>query len=109
MVWQEAMNLAESDYSVFALCKDYDFKDQIQRASISFPSNMAEGFDRQTNKEFIQFLYISKGSASEARTQLYLAKPLNLIENNNADKPLGMTRKISAMLFNIIQTKKEEF
>jgi len=109
LVWQEAMNLAESVYSAFALCKDYGFKDQIQRASVSIPSNIAEGFDRQTNKEFIQYLYISKGSASEVRTQLYLAKRLNLLDNNNADKQLEMTRKISAMLFNLIQTRKEKF
>ena len=109
MVWQEAMLLAENIYKSFSTCKDFGFKDQIQRASVSVPSNIAEGFDRQTNKEFIQFLYISKGSASEVRTQLYLAKRLNLLDNNNADKLLEMTRKISAMLFNLIQTRKEKF
>jgi four helix bundle protein len=109
LVWQEAMLLAENIYKSFSTCKDFGFKDQIQRASVLVPSNIAEGFDRQTNKEFIQFLYISKGSASEVRTHLYLAKRLNHVDNNNADELLDMTRKISAMLFNLIKTRKEKF
>ncbi|HNW51053.1 MAG TPA: four helix bundle protein [Prolixibacteraceae bacterium] len=109
MVWQEAMLLAENIYKSFSTCKDFGFKDQIQRASVSVPSNIAEGFDRQTNKEFIQFLYISKGSASEMRTQLYLAKRLKLVDDNNVDNLLEITRKISAMLFNLIQTRKDKF
>jgi four helix bundle protein len=109
LVWQEAMNLAESVYNEFATIKDYGLKDQIQRASVSVPSNIAEGYDRQSNKEFIQFLFISKGSNSEVRTQLYLAKRLKLIEDGKADKIIEQTRKISAMLFNLIQTRIKKF
>jgi len=109
LVWQEAMLLAENIYKSFSTCKDFGFKDQIQRASVSVPSNISEGFDRQTNKEFIQFLYVSKGSAAEIRTQLYLAIRLNLLDKENADTLLDNTRKISAMHFKLIQTRKEKF
>lgn len=108
-VWQDSMLLVEEVYKLLSSCKDYGFKDQIQRASVSVPSNIAEGYDRQTNKEFIQFLYISKGSLSEVRTQLYLAIRLNYIEENVAKSLIEITRKISAMLFKLIQIRKDKF
>lgn len=109
IVWQEAIQLAELIYLEFALCKDYSFRDQIQRASVSVPSNIAEGFDRQTNKEFIQFLFISKGSTSEVRTQLYLAIRLKLIPENKGNELIEISRKVSAMLFKLIKARKEKF
>jgi four helix bundle protein len=106
MVWQESMNLATSVYELFSSCKDFGFRDQIQRATVSVPSNIAEGFDRQTNKEFITFLYISKGSLAEVRTQLYLSIKLNYIEKEEGNLLLENTRKISSMLFKLIETRK---
>ena len=72
-VWKNAMQLVVVIYAEFKENKDYGFKDQIQRAAVSIPSNIAEGYERQTNKEFIQFLYIAKGSSAELQTQLYIA------------------------------------
>lgn len=109
VVWQEAMTLAENIYTKFSNCKDFGLKDQIQRASVSIPSNIAEGFDRQTNKEYIQYLYIAKGSVSEVRTQFYLAIRLKYINNTDAQLLIEETRKISAMLFKLIQTRKDKF
>ena len=57
-VWQNAIDLSLRIYSVFKENKDYGLRDQICRASVSIPSNIAEGYERQTNKEFIQFLFI---------------------------------------------------
>ncbi|PKP09566.1 MAG: four helix bundle protein [Bacteroidetes bacterium HGW-Bacteroidetes-4] len=108
-VWKESMDLKESVYKTFANCKDYSFKDQIQRASVSIPSNIAEGFDRQTNKEFIQFLFIARGSCSELRTQLMFANRLGFIEEKTSEPYIEITRKLSAMLFNLIKTRKERF
>jgi four helix bundle protein len=59
-IWKEGMRISVKIYEMLKNCKDYGLKDQMQRAAISIPSNIAEGFERQTNKEFIQFLYIAK-------------------------------------------------
>ena len=108
-VWNESMQLALEIYKVLDNCNDFSFRDQIRRAAISIPSNISEGFDRQTNKEFVQFLYIAKGSVAEVRTQLYLAEKLNYIDKSDADKLLDKTRKISAMLYKYIEVRKSKF
>lgn len=77
--WQKSKNLAVEIYKNFLTNKDYGFKDQIQRAGISVSNNIAEGFERKSNKEFSQFLYIAKGSCGEVRSMLHVAKELNYI------------------------------
>jgi four helix bundle protein len=82
MVWQKARKILKELYSVSKMCgsaRDYALQDQLRRSSISILSNIAEGFERGSNKEFIQFLFIAKGSAGEARTQLYIALDLGYI------------------------------
>ncbi len=71
--FNKARELTKSIYKEFKDCKDYGFKDQITRASVSVLSNIAEGFERGTKNEFLNFLYIAKGSAGEVRAQLYVA------------------------------------
>jgi four helix bundle protein len=73
IAWQLAKELTISIYSLFENSNDYGFKDQIQRASISIMNNIAEGFERKTNNEFKQFLYIAKGSCGEVRSMLIVA------------------------------------
>jgi four helix bundle protein len=63
--WQKARILTISIYHTFSNTKDFGFKDQIQRAVLSIMNNIAEGYERKTNSEFKQFLYISKGSCGE--------------------------------------------
>ena len=65
IAWQKGQDLAVSIYKAFEESRDYGFKDQIQRASVSVSNNIAEGFDRGSQKEFIRFLYISISSCSE--------------------------------------------
>ena len=75
-VWQTARQIVSSVYrlsSVDGFSKDYALRDQIRRAAISIPSNISEGFARRSNREFVQFLFIAKGSAAEVENQLYLA------------------------------------
>ena len=80
--WQNARELVKDVYAMTGsgdFSKDYGLKDQIQRASISICSNIAEGFERRGNKEFINFLWIAKGSAAEVCSQLYNARDLGYI------------------------------
>lgn len=72
-VWQESFNLAVSIHRAFKTCRDYGLKDQISRAAVSIPSNIAEGEERETRKESVRFLYYAKGSCGELVTQLMLA------------------------------------
>lgn len=65
VIWQESRELVTIVYNVFEKSKDYSFKDQIQRASVSVMNNISEGFERGSNAEFIRFLFISKASAGE--------------------------------------------
>ena len=69
--WKEARLLVRDVYKQLAVCKDLGFKDQMQRAAISIMSNIAEGFDRASNREFVQFLVIARGSVSEVKSQAY--------------------------------------
>lgn len=80
--WKEARMLVTKIYQLFANVKDYSFRDQIQRTSISIMSNIAEGYDRGSNKEFIQFLVIARGSASEVKSLSYAALDIGYINEN---------------------------
>jgi len=80
--WKKARLLVELIYQETgkgAFAKDFGLRDQIRRAAVSIMSNIAEGFERNSDKEFRQFLYISKGSAGEVRSLLYVAMDLNYI------------------------------
>jgi four helix bundle protein len=105
-VWKNAMQLVVVIYAEFKENKDYGFKDQIQRAAVSIPSNIAEGYERQTNKEFIQYLYIAKGSSAELQTQLYIAQKLNYILKEKAVELIDKSKKISSMIYNLINYRK---
>ena len=82
MVWQKSKQLAVAVYKLTAdgkFCADYGLRDQIRRAAVSIPSNIAEGDERETNKESIRFLYIAKGSLAEVITQLEIAHEIGYI------------------------------
>ncbi len=109
IVWKESMRLAVDIYKRLKGNKDFGLRDQMQRASVSIPSNISEGFDRDSNKEYIHFLFIARGSCAELRTQLYLAKELEIIEKSQVEILIEKTKKISAMLYNLIKIRKERF
>ncbi len=108
-VWQESVQLSVNIYRSLRNCKDYGLRDQIQRAAVSIPSNISEGYERKSNKEYIQYLSIAKGSCGELRTQIYIAKEINLLTKNVADVFIETTQKISAMLYKLIQVRKDNF
>ena len=83
--------------------KDFDLVRQIRRASISISSNIAEGFERNTDKEFIYFLYVAKASAGEVRSQIYLAFDLEYIAKQEFDELLESVTEISKLLSGFIK------
>lgn len=102
--WQKSKELAIEVYALFKNEKDFSFRNQIERASVSVMNNIAEGFERQTNKEFKQFLYIAKGSCGEVRSMLILAKELNKIEGESYKRLSGLSLEISKLLSGLIKT-----
>ena len=86
-----------------AFKKDFDLVRQIRRASISISSNIAEGFERNTDKEFTYFLYVSKASAGEVRSQLYLALDLDYISKEEFDELYLNVSDISKLLSGFIK------
>jgi len=108
-IWKEGMRICLKIYEILKDCKDYGLKDQMQRASVSIPSNIAEGFERQTNKDFIHFLYIAKGSSGELRTQLYLAKELKYVSIDDFATLFSKLKLLSVMISNFIKTRKTNF
>ena len=108
-VWQEAKGLAVEIYKQTAkgkLSRDYGFKDQMQRASVSIASNIAEGYERNSNKDFVRFLFISKGSLSELRTQLEIANEIGYFGHDTFDILENRCNKIGAMLTKLIKSRK---
>ncbi|MDR7369634.1 four helix bundle protein [Flavobacterium aquidurense] len=83
--------------------KDFDFVRQIRRASLSISSNIAEGFERNTDKEFVYFLYVAKASAGEVRSQLYLAFDLEYIIKEEFEMLLDSVTEISKLLSGFIK------
>ncbi len=109
-IWIESRSFNEKLYKISnngLFDKDYDLKRQIRRASISVSSNIAEGFERNTDKEFIQFLYYAKGSAGEARSQLFLSLDLNYIKKDDFDKLYNQITGISKMISGMIKYLKK--
>ncbi len=109
-VWKRGCRLAVKIYEISnkgSFSKDFELRDQIRRASVAISSNIAEGFERESDKEFKRFLFIAKGSCGELRTQLYIAKALNYIENNEAETLLKECKEISSMLAGLANRLRE--
>ena len=88
------------------ISKDYGLKDQLQRAGLSISNNIAEGFERETKKELIRFLYISKGSAGECRNMFNFLKMLEYINEDNFYEHRNDVLEISKQLGNYIKYLK---
>lgn len=105
-VWQDARVFVRSIYELTSLPlfnKDYGLKDQIQRAAVSIMNNIAEGFERGSNKEFIKFLGYSKGSAGEVRSMLYVALDLKYISKKEFESVYNNSIEIIKQIANFIK------
>ena len=80
-VWKRSARVSADIYKTLANLKDFGFKDQITRSGLSIPSNIAEGSERETDKERANFLNYAKGSAGELRTQIYIGMDIGYIDS----------------------------
>lgn len=91
-------------YKEFNTSKDFSFRDQICKASVSITNNIAEGYERRSNKEFRQFLFIAKGSCGEVRSMIHLAHALKYISDQKHQKLSSDAVEISRILAGFIKT-----
>lgn len=101
LVWQKAVDLTIEIYTVMAYVNDFGFKNQIQRASMSISNNLAEGFERGSDRDFKRFLYIAQGSCSEVKSMLYVANRLNYLKSETYKKLNYQVSEIGKMLFGL--------
>ena len=106
-VWQRGCRLAVNIFETFSTCRNSSVQNQVQRSALSIPSNVAEGYERDSNKEFVRFLNISKGSCGELRTQLYISRKLRFIKKADSDRLVMESKEISAMLHGLARAVRK--
>lgn len=102
-MWQRASNLSIDLYNAFARIKDYSFRDQIQRAGLSVPNNIAEGYARRSDKALRNFLMIAKGSAVEVESMVSIATRLNYISTEEQEKLTVQSQEMQKLLSGFIK------
>jgi four helix bundle protein len=107
IAWQKAQDLAVVVYKSFNDSRDFGFKDQIQRASVS--NNIAEGFDRMSDKEFVRFLYIAQASCSEVKSMLYLSNRLNYLDSETTKQFVENANEIGRIIRGLIKSLSTNF
>ena len=111
--WKKACRLVIAIYRATSegeLRRDFALRDQIRRSALSIPSNIAEGFERESPAAFVNFPYYSKGSCGELRTQLYIARRLGYLADARVKELVSEAKDVSRMLAGLIKylkTKKE--
>ena len=109
-IWQKARFFCKKIFRIVnyeKFSKDYRFKDQIKASSGSIMDNIAEGFERSGNKEFVQFLFVAKGSCGESRSQLYRAFDFEYIEKEEFDELTQDAVNLSQDIANFINYLKQ--
>ena len=102
-VWQKANDLTYEVYKTFNNTKDYSFKDQIQRASISIMNNIAEGYAKRSDKALRNYLLIAKGSCAEVESMLIIAKRLGYIDESIQKQLILQTEEVSKLLSGFVK------
>ncbi|MEX2164534.1 MAG: four helix bundle protein [Sulfuricaulis sp.] len=105
-VWKRSARLSADIYRGLADSKDYGFRDQLTRASLSIPANIAEGFERDSRKEMARFLSIAKGSRGELRSHIYIGMEIAYIPKASGLAWIAETKELSAMLVGLIRSLK---
>lgn len=101
-VWKRSARLCVTLYRELKDSREWGFRDQITRSALSISSNIAEGYERSSRKEYVQFLRFAKGSCGELRTQLYIGREAGLLEESLASVLIDESGEISRMLGSMI-------
>jgi four helix bundle protein len=110
LAWQKARELCKEVYDISlneGFKKDYGLVDQIRRASVSVMANIAEGYERRGDKEFVRFLNIAKGSLAEVKSHLYIAFDLNYITTSEKDELFAITDETGKIISGLISYLKK--
>ncbi|SFU88873.1 four helix bundle protein [Halomonas korlensis] len=103
-VWKRSSRLCADIYKAFGQCRDFGFKDQITRSALSIASNIAEGYERDMDKDRVKFLSYAKASCAELRTQAYIGIEIGYISAGQGKRWIEETREISRMLYALMRT-----
>ena len=99
--WRHSRALVQEVYSITAggaFAKDFGLRDQIRRASVSIMANIAEGYERDDNAEYIRFLSIAKGSVGEVKSHLYIARDQNYLNQDQFDHMFSITDRLGKLI-----------
>ena len=107
-VWKRSSELCVQIIKSLRSSKDFELKSQILKSALSIPSNISEGFERRTKKEFINFLGYAKGSAGELKTQIQIAGQVGTIDSQRAKTFLQEAREINSMIQGLINYQKSK-
>jgi len=110
LVWQKSIELVKRVYLLTLsakFAKDYGLKDQLRRAAVSIPTNIAEGYERSSRKEYMQYLNVAKGSAGEVRSLLRVALEIGYLDQSEHDSMRAEVTKISSFLANQIKSLRK--
>lgn len=105
-VWKRSAALSAEIYLALADLKDFGFKDQVTRSSLSIPSNIAEGIERGSDNEVVRFCIIARGSCGELRTQIYIGIKIRYIKAQQGKPWVQETIELSAMLSGLIKHRQ---
>ena len=103
-VWKRSCRLSVEVYKAFVDCKDYSFKDQITKSSLSIASNIAEGMEKESDKEKLRFIEIARGSNAELITQIYIGIEIDYIPKEKGLVWIKELNEISRMLIGLKKT-----
>ncbi len=112
VVWQKARDLAVSIYRISnktSLSKDFALRDQIRRSAVSIASNIAEGDERDTDKEAVRFFFIAKGSLAELRTQLEIASEIGFLSEDDYLEVEGRCGALGKMMGRLIKVRQTTY
>jgi four helix bundle protein len=102
-VWKRSSNLMAEIYQIFKNSREYAFRDQVIRSSLSISSNIAEGCERNSNPDFIRFLHIAKGSTAELKSQILIAERIGIVSKVESVRITQELSEISSMIHGLIK------